>query len=405
VAIVRRHKRRLFQKGRRLTHDVLIVGAGPAGSACALALARAGFDTAIIEKKSFPRTKACGEYLNSGTVRRIDELGMTEAVAPHAATLRGARISSSGITVELPFASPAWSVPRRTLDEVLLRAACAAGAKLLPGRADRVVDEAGRATVEFTDSNGARRMTARIVVGADGMHSIVAPAIANRVAAEKHRLFALGGHYDGFEPLKECIEIYVGRGTYAARNPLGERSANVIVALPPALLRTWRGDVEASFREHATRTSGGRWNLTTVTPCSERVASPLTLALRPMIGRSVLVIGDAAAFVDPFIGQGIFLAFGSAARAAKAIGNILLGRQDSRVALRSYAREHRAEILERRRLALIVRAAVSVPLLTRRAAATIKRAPDRARAVLDAVAGLAPAGPVLEPLAVARLFA
>lgn len=404
MGAVRRHQRRLFQEGERLTFDALVVGAGPAGSACALALARAGFHIGIIEKRRFPRTKACGEYLNPGTVKRLDELGVKVAVAPCASSLLGTRVFSNGISVELPFASPAWSVPRRSLDDILLREARAAGATLLLGSAERVVD-GDHPRLEYSKAGGGtERLAARLIVGADGMHSVTARAIAAPEPVRSQVRFALGGHYDGFETLDPFIELYVDKGTYVAFNPLGEHSANVIAVVSPSMLRTWRTSTELRLREHADRTSGGRRSLVEAAPSGERIASPLAFALRRMTGQNVMLIGDAGAFIDPFVGQGIFLALGSAARAARAIADILHGRRDSQSALMAYEREHRAEIFERRRLATLVRATVNVPVLARRAAARLGRTPARARALLDAVAGLAPVAPVLSPIAIARLF-
>src|SRR5581483_4025366 len=116
--------------------DVLIAGAGPGGSTAALALAREGFEVTIVERARFPRMKACGEYLSSGSVGLLHDLGVAGALAPHAYRIDGIRLYGKGVQLELPFREPGWSLPRSLLDDVLLTAAIKSGALLVHGRAE-----------------------------------------------------------------------------------------------------------------------------------------------------------------------------------------------------------------------------------------------------------------------------
>ena len=155
--------------------DVAVVGGGPAGSSAALMLARAGLETLVIERSQFPRTKACGEYLNAGAVALLCELGMERALTAMAARLEGIRLSGNGVRTELRFSCPGWALPRAQLDDVLLQSAVSEGARLLQARVEDVSQEETGAVLTVREPDGElRQIRARMVIGADGAHSIVA---------------------------------------------------------------------------------------------------------------------------------------------------------------------------------------------------------------------------------------
>src|SRR5207249_2029017 len=104
--------------------DVAIVGAGPAGSAAAIALRSQGLSVALLEKTRFPRDKICGDFLTPGAVALLRDLGAgVEAESP--VTLRGMRITfeTTEILSDFPVSRTGWSLSRRSLDAALARAA------------------------------------------------------------------------------------------------------------------------------------------------------------------------------------------------------------------------------------------------------------------------------------------
>jgi flavin-dependent dehydrogenase len=116
--------------------DVVVVGGGPAGSACALVLARAGHAVTIVERAVFPRRKVCGEYLNAGALQTLDQLELGALVRAHSNELAGLRLVPPDLEpVDLDFPAPARALPRAVLDDLLLVEARAAGA--LRGRRGR----------------------------------------------------------------------------------------------------------------------------------------------------------------------------------------------------------------------------------------------------------------------------
>lgn len=307
--------------------DVAVVGAGPAGSICALELARAGLRVAMLEQTAFPRTKVCGEYVNLGAIAHLRELGLAERLAPLTAPVRGIRLFGAGVWTQLAFPQPAWAIARSSLDQALMRAAVEAGAHLLRGRVEDVQTASHGVMLAFRDEGGERqRLDARLAVGADGMESLVARKCGLETRSAGPARFALGGHYRGLRESDGYVEMYVRRHEYFAVNPLGGELANVMIVVDERRLAQWRGDLERRLRAMARELSGGRRDLEAIELEGKRVAiGPLRSRVRRTSAPGVLLAGDAAGFVDPFTGQGVLLAIGSGRRAAAAAVDVLCG--------------------------------------------------------------------------------
>ncbi|MDQ2680198.1 MAG: NAD(P)/FAD-dependent oxidoreductase [Candidatus Eremiobacteraeota bacterium] len=343
--------------------SVAIVGGGPAGSACALQLARAGIDVTVFERSQFPRVKVCGEYLNSGAIAALETLSLADRVRPHAWPLRGIRLRSRDDEVELRFSAPAWSIARSELDSLLLDSAREAGARVVTAQVEDVRLHSDHISVQFRDSSGVEQMlSAAWIVGADGIGSLVARKTGLSASARGAARFALGGHYRGFGALNGFIEMYVHRQTYFAINPLDSQIANVMVVVNAADLERWRGAVDEHLSEAAAELGAGRRSFAGVERIGKRVAvGPLDHRTRALYRPRVLLIGDAAGFVDPFTGQGVMLALQSAVAGANAI---------LQSNPRRYAFSHGRRIAGRRALGAVVK------LLTRAPSAGVPLAPS-----------------------------
>jgi len=387
-------------------NDVVVVGAGPAGSATALLLARAGLDVRIVERARFPRVKACGEYLGGGSVDALARLDVLDAVRAVAAPLHGVRICAAGApAATLPFARGALACARADLDATLLDAALAAGATLERGRVEDVVVEGGRcAGARVRDDAGTlRERRARLVVAADGAGSVVARKLGLRAADRRRARYAVGGHYAGFTGLDGHIEMFVGGGAYFALNPLSATRANVMVVIPKNRLAAWSRDVDGGVGGAAAELARGVRSFSGAERVGARLAiGPLAHDVRRAAVPGAVLVGDAAGFVDPFTGQGVFLALTGAEHAADAVLGALRGAEN---ALEAYARRQASEIAWRRRLCSAVALLVDVPPLARRASARLARFPDAAATLLDALAGAVPPQRALRPSVLARLIA
>jgi 2-polyprenyl-6-methoxyphenol hydroxylase-like FAD-dependent oxidoreductase len=386
---------------------VVVVGGGPAGSVTALELARSGVEVTVVERASFPRRKVCGEYLSPGTLAVLDALGVGADVRRLGQPIAGVRLTAGVLDpIDLPFEEPALAVARATLDALLLDAARGAGAEVVHARAEDLRFGAGGAEgVVIRDHAGTRHdLRAAVVVGADGTGSVVARRLGLARRTSGGRRFALGGHYAGFGVLYGIVEMFADEGGYFAINPLSEDCVNAMVVLPERLLAGTR-TVDALVRERACELGRGLRSLDRVSRIGPRAAvGPLAFDVTGSVAHGALLVGDAAGTLDPFTGQGVFLAISGARAAARATLQVLRTPARARQALAAYERAQRRELGARRRLSALVTMLVRNPVLGRRVAARITSTPRAARALVAAVGGSGSVEAALAPWSLAALF-
>ena len=377
--------------------DVVIAGGGPAGSAAAITLAGAGLKAVIVDKSQFPRNKACGEYVSAGAVEQLCTLGLESVLAPAAVPLDGIRLSGNGVRVELRFSKSGWAVPRLRLDDELLRSAISRGATFLQAHIEDVREEAPGTLLTVREPSGeTRELRARFVIGADGAQSIVARKCGLSIAPRGEQRFALGGHYGGLRDLDRFVEMFVEGSSYFAVNPFDAAHANIMVIVREKDLSARKNDVDQFIRERARALSGDAARFAGAQLEGRRVAvGPLAHSTRGVTAGNVLLAGDAAGFIDPFTGQGVYLALRGGIAAARAIATAVAAPSSARVAIENYGSELAAEMRRRGKLARIVRSFTGSAALSRRAARNVERNPERAQILIDAIAGCGPVEPAL----------
>jgi flavin-dependent dehydrogenase len=336
--------------------DVVVVGAGPAGSATAILLAERGFAVTLLDKATFPRPKICGEYLSPEAARVLDRLGVLKAVdAAGAQPLRGMRITAPDGTVldgTYPtsgrwrgYRDHALALPRVVFDRIVLERARALPVDVRERhRVTGLIVEAGLVRgVTAEDAGGAPlEVRSRLVVGADGRASTVAHALG-LVRPHRLRRLALIRHVSGLGGMGDRGEIYVDPPDYCILNPVAPGLVNLGLVVPLAHARPFAGRLETfmearlkQLRHLPARLAGMRPEgpLMAMGPLAYRVGAP-------RVG-GVMLAGDAAGFYDPFTGEGLFTALRSAELLAETAAAALGSGDVSAAALAPYARARRA---------------------------------------------------------------
>ena len=385
--------------------DVLIAGAGPAGSALAAALARAGASVLLVEAGAHPRAKACAEYASPRITEELARVGAPEDWTDAAVPLRGIDLHAGGRSVPIRYADDggarrAWGVDRRTFDARLADHAARSGAVLRErSRLTGLLADGGRvrgAFIRDLRSGRDETVTARWTIGADGSRSNVSRLLGVDRPVRFPRRIGLVAHFAGVEGLADHGEMHVGRGYYVGLAPTPGGELNVGMALPMrdgARSAHDRFDVAIAGIPAVARRLTGSARLSPI-----RGAAPIGHRVCHAAGNGWLLIGDAAGFVDPFTGEGIHRALRSARAAAEAI----LSAGDVAATYRS--ERHRA-FAAKSALSWLVQGFLAAPPLLEHAVARLATRPRAALRLGSALGDCRPATDALSPSALLDVLA
>lgn len=394
--------------------EAIVVGGGPAGSTLAAALAGAGHRVLLLDRAGFPRHKACSEYVNPAGVAILRGLGLEgELLAAGAHRMEAMLVHAPGGRRFLAdFATAgagrtALGLSRHTLDHLLLERAKATGVEVRERAPVRVVLREGTRVVGVEVSTGGVREQVRapLVIGADGHSSIVARDLGLTVPLRWPRKTGLVAHYRGVRGLDRWGEMHVGEGFYAGLAPLEDGLTNVAVVAGAATILRRDGPVEAFFTDALARLPAVAEKLAG----AERVGGirgvgSMAHRARRVSGDGFLLVGDAASFLDPFTGDGIYEALRAAQIAAPVASAALRAGDTSAVALDGYRIARRRAFTAKRQVGWIVQAFVNAPPLMNYVTARLDERPALGLTLSGVLGGIVPAGRALSPLFLARLL-
>jgi menaquinone-9 beta-reductase len=330
--------------GRPVDHaDVIVVGAGPAGSTTAYYLAQAGLDVLLLEKSRFPREKVCGDGLTPRGVRALVAMGISVSEQDGWVRNKGLRVIGAGQRMELPWPElssyPGYGLvrPRTDLDQMLARRAQQAGTRLLEGvtvTGPVLDDRTGRitgVTAKSADDDGERTYRARVIVAADGNSSRLSVAMGLRKRDDRPLGVAVRTYYRSPRHDDDYLESWLDLWDEDRLLPgygwifgMGDGTSNVGLGLLNtsaafghtdyhALLRRWLKGMPAEWgftEENRTQPVRG-------------AALPMGFNRTPHYYHGLLLVGDAGGMVNPFNGEGIAYAMESGEILARTVAQAL----------------------------------------------------------------------------------
>jgi len=293
-------------------YDLVVIGGGPAGTAAAITCALEGAQVLLLERGRFPRHKVCGEFVSAESLSILARLlGAQTCLLRDAITIPRGRVFIDNRVLDISIDPPALSIARFDLDHALLQCAEAAGVKVIQAAADRIHGDS-----PFHIESSVGDFIATAVVDASGRWSNLKSSGRSN-GDGRTKWIGVKSHFVEKSPARS-VDLYFFDGGYCGVQPVtvvGNRYAGHVNACAMV-----KADVATTLAEvlqlHPALAERSRhWQ-----PVMEPIAvAPLVFAEPRPVRDHILCVGDAACFVDPFIGDGISLALRSGVLAGQCL--------------------------------------------------------------------------------------
>jgi flavin-dependent dehydrogenase len=351
-----------MEAGRAVSSDVYdlaVIGAGPAGASAAITAAKLGFNVALIEAGRFPRHKVCGEFVSAEALDLLSHLLGDNELIDAAPRIGQVRAFIDGRVLTMQIEPQAASLSRFDLDAALWQAARQAGVTCHD--ATRVIGVEQGTNACFTLELQTGTLSTRSVINATGRWSNLNMRTATPDLSSKW--LGVKAHFSENQATPSC-DLYFFEGGYCGVQPVGDGMVNASAMV--------RADVAKSLPA-VFKQNGHLWKRSRLwSPASAPVSTaPLIFTAAKTSENGVLLCGDAAAFLDPFAGDGISMALHSGRLAATALGRYLNGPATLAEAAQSYSQDYRGVIQPTLKNAARLRRLLALPRTLRAAALSL----------------------------------
>ena len=339
-------------KGER---EIIVVGAGPAGSTTAMILAQQGHDVLLLDRNKFPRDKTCGDAVPAGAFDTLKDLGMGAKIDK--AVERGELyplsqmrlVSPNGKTLVAEFhkgagGSSSYIAPRIYFDTLLQEHAVDSGAEFRQAAVKEPIVENGRVTGVRAQFNGhLEEISSQMVVGADGVTSAITRALRpkNNQHIDHHRAIALRAYIEDLEEHPHEVEFYLYKEIlpgYAWIFPTGDNQANIGLGMRLDHFRNKKGNLKKMLQQFLDMPDIKK-RLKRGGQLRDIATWQLNFGSQKHLQHTfdgAILVGDAAGFINPLTGGGIHNAIISAQLAGETIDDALRVGDTSRANLKIY---------------------------------------------------------------------
>lgn len=298
-----------------LKYDVVIIGAGPAGCACALALKGSGLKVALVDKQSFPRDKVCGDAIPGRAIKTLRQINPEYETAfkgfARKYDTKKTAIFYKGQEISFNWVGDAYTCARMDFDNFLFELVKKnTDTDIYTNTAPGVVVIKGN-TVGIPIKNSDNILQATILIAADGAQSPLAKQLVNKTLDREHHVGSVRAYYKGVKGLETArTEIYFDKRflpSYLWVFPLPGDMANVGFGMLSSEIAKRKINIKKTFYEFIAQTPALQEQFKDATPTSdlEGFGLPLGSKIGAISGANFMLTGDAASLIDPISGDGI----------------------------------------------------------------------------------------------------
>jgi menaquinone-9 beta-reductase len=342
-------------------YDLIVIGGGPAGTSAAITAARSGASVLLLERARFPRHKVCGEFVSAESLNLLANLLDPEhkSLLNDAIRIAHARIFLDGHILRTVTDPAAASIARLDLDAALWNSSVAPGVDARQQVAVQSVVGTGPFQVRTPDAD----FECRALINASGRWSNLTMQVGSKVDREKW--IGVKGHFAEVSPEKS-VDLYFFEGGYCGVQPVDVKTGQASGSRVNACAMV-RADIATTLHEVFERHSALwerslRWK-----PLMDPVSTSPLIFREPQPEKSgVLMVGDAAAFVDPFVGDGVSLALRGGSLAVSALVPFFQKRISLPEAAKSYSEIYRERLAPVFRASSGIRRMLGLPRLVRK---------------------------------------